>query len=125
MRSQTILARVAAGSVAAALLMSGALVASAQTGTTDTNGTTGVTGTNGTNGGATNQTGTNQSGDTMTNPGGTGTNNTDGGTATTPGVPNTGLGGDAAATLALLTISGLAAVGGALYLSRRGMAARI
>ncbi len=39
---------------------------------------------------------------------------------TTPGVPNTGMGGDAVASLALLAVSAATAIAGAVYLSRRG-----
>lgn len=39
-------------------------------------------------------------------------------TTTAPGVPNTGAGGDQAVTLAVMAVSGLAAMGGMLYLMR-------
>ena len=56
---------------------------------------------------------------------GTNTNVTPGsgtvlGTSTTPGLPNTGAGGDAALNLALLSASGAILAGGAYLLSRRG-----
>lgn len=42
------------------------------------------------------------------------------GTATgTPGIPSTGAGGNAAATMAVLAAAALAALGGAYYLRRR------
>jgi hypothetical protein len=37
----------------------------------------------------------------------------------TPGVPNTGAGGDASMNMALLVTSGLLAAGGGLYLARK------
>ncbi len=52
--------------------------------------------------------------------GGTGGNGGSGGVGTnTPGVPNTGLGGNLATALGLLLASGLIALGGYAYLSRR------
>lgn len=38
---------------------------------------------------------------------------------TTPTVPDTGVGGDAIATMALLTVSAAAAIGAAFYLANR------
>lgn len=40
-------------------------------------------------------------------------------TTTTPGVPNTGEGGDMAVNILLLGTSGLLAIGGSAYLSRK------
>lgn len=55
---------------------------------------------------------------------GTGTSVTDmtatgTGTGTTPGVPNTGAGGDAAANALVLAVTGLVALGGIGYLATR------
>lgn len=55
-----------------------------------------------------------------TGTGGTGTS----GAGLTPGVPNTGAGGDLAWTLAILLASGIAAVGGASYVSRNTIGLR-
>jgi hypothetical protein len=38
----------------------------------------------------------------------------------TPGAPNTGAGGDAATAAGVLALSAAAAIGGAVYLSRKG-----
>ncbi len=43
---------------------------------------------------------------------------------TTPGVPDTGAGGDVAANVALMTLSAATALGAAVYLSRKGVFAR-
>lgn len=52
------------------------------------------------------------------------TTGTGAGSTTPPGAPNTGTGGDAAANLALLTVSAATALGAAVYLSRKGALAR-
>ncbi len=66
---------------------------------------------------------TNTSNSTLTpatNASGT-TSSTSGTTGTTPGVPNTGAGGNAAENMMVLVASGVAALAGILYLSRRAM----
>ncbi len=52
----------------------------------------------------------------------TGTDTTTMTSSSTPGVPNTGAGGDAATNLALLGISALALIGGGAYLARQRLA---
>lgn len=49
----------------------------------------------------------------------TGTSTTHGATSTTPGVPNTGAGGNAAVNFAVLGAAALVAAGGAAYLARK------
>ena len=97
--------------VTGALLASGATLVFAQStytsGTTSSSITTGSS-TSGSGVGVT----------TMPNTAATGT------TGTTPGVPNTGAGGDAAGNLAILGASALVAIGGAAYLARQKYAIR-
>jgi len=108
------IAQLAGSALIGSLLLAGASSAFAQTygssGTTGTGSTVtpaaNTTGSNGTNG--TGTTGTMSSSST------TGTNG-----STTPGIPNTGAGGDTAANIALLTTSGIVVLGGAAYLLRR------
>jgi len=114
------LRKVLGGAAAAALLAGGASVAFAQT-YSNPDGSGSVVPNSGT---------TNTSGNTNTNTGttsSTSTSDTGGGavlgaTSTDPNVPNTGAGGDTAAMLSILTVSGLAAVAGATYLMRKRMA---
>jgi hypothetical protein len=99
-----------------ALLLSGAGLAFAQS-----YGTTGSTGSSGTGASAASPT-TNTSGTA-----GSATTNSSSGTtgsSTTPGVPNTGAGGDAAANLAVLGASAIVVAGGAAYLASRRYALR-
>jgi hypothetical protein len=97
--------KVLSGALAAALLFGGAGVAFAQTyGTTGSGGSVTPSATTGNS--STSGTGS-STGAVM----GTSTGN--------PNVPNTGAGGDAATTMALLAISGVAAAAGAAFLVRR------
>ncbi|MGH7141604.1 MAG: hypothetical protein ACREGH_03165 [Minisyncoccia bacterium] len=118
-------AAIVGGTSLAMLISAGALMANAQTSSaTGMYGTTGAPptttrandtyATNTTTNPATTGTGTAQRSGTTA----TGTGATTGRTGT-PGVPNTGAGGDAAMNLALLVVSGFAAVAAAAYLARR------
>ena len=78
--------------------------------TTGASSTTGSSGAYGTSGGTTNTTG--GAGST------TGTSTTGTGSVS-PGVPNTGVGGDAAGNIVTLATSGLIAAAGAAYLARQ------
>ncbi len=101
----TSIGKIAAGSaLTGALLLTGAGLVFAQTATT-----------------------TGTMGPTYTGAAATGTDTTLGSstagvTGTTPGVPNTGAGGDAASNLAMLGVAALVAIGGAAYLSRKQFA---
>lgn len=113
MRSQHL---VAAGSIPALFLATGAYAQ------------TYVDGTNTTNGNTTGNTGTGTSGNTGTTGTDSGTMNTNATTqttesTTTPGVPSTGVGGDMTANMIFLAVVLLVAIIGAIYVYRTARSA--
>ena len=116
MHSIKTLGKAAAGATTAALLLTGANLAFAQT-YANPDGTGSVIPSSNTNTGVT--TGTTGSSSTTRTSGTTGTSGMSGSSSsTTPGIPNTGAGGDAAGTLAVLGVSAAAAVAAGIYLAR-------